>query len=186
MRITGAVAAMIATACAVPAEAQAIYSGNCDRARALQREQTVDRLVPSAKYQGVYMERWRTQPACQSLLMFRYLLVRTRLDSSRVEYRLTRESYNVAQAGESCSPEVSVRNKAIYGDVAFTTKVVERGGVCDFLLESAWRHRAQVDSKWADDWSETVQVAAPYLMVSRRAHSGLIMVSPIALTPDPT
>ncbi|MCW3838413.1 hypothetical protein ACFQ1E_20235 [Sphingomonas canadensis] len=175
---------MMAAACltgASAAEAQSIYTGNCDRARALQREQTVEKLMPGTKYKGVVSWRARTDTSCNPQYLVVYSLTRSSSTGTSKVYSVRRDEYRVGLPGTSC-PTIKLHNSEVYGTVTFTTKVTPNNGLCDFTLNSDWALRN--NSGWSTNWSVAVQTASGTdRVVNQSTASGY--VTPIALTIDP-
>ncbi|MCW3838414.1 hypothetical protein ACFQ1E_20230 [Sphingomonas canadensis] len=160
------------------AQAQAIYTGNCERARMLQREQTASSLVHSGRYQGVlYLAPGIvTNRECKGgELLHVYYLDGRQVDGDKVRYKLKIKVVDLPYEKTGCTLWQSEIG-AIFGDFEFHTEVREENGLCGFYLRGEWRYADTGKPGDMQRWTADV------LMTGSRKFS-VVMVEGDGITP---
>jgi hypothetical protein len=160
--------------------ADAVYLGDCERARQVQLQSTIDTLVPHRRYEGVQRAQFgiNKSSACDlNSLIVNTLTERSRSTSAVVYDMVRNDVFYGKQSG--CS-NVHVHDTTWTGTVTFTTVLSERGELCELYIKADWFHTGP--NKMTDFWNRVISMDNGAFVISQPAASGGEFRTPLAFT----
>ena len=136
--------------------ADSVYLGDCTRARTVQQQSTIDKLLPHGGYEGIariYINRdWAV--ACKTEQLQNYTLKLRSRNSSSIVYDVTRADINFDRKAGCAAPLLN--STGVTGSVTFTTKLEQKGELCELYIWSDWRQTLAGNATWSGDFSNRV------------------------------
>lgn len=128
--------------------ADAIYVGDCVRARTVLASSTIDKLLPHKRYEGV--QRMNDKVTTDKVCGREQVLVDTLTEKSRSTQKLVYTIKSVTLEYGLVPDCVDAR--AYYGErtgeVTFTSRLDEKDGICEVYIWSDWLEKVSYDPNW--------------------------------------
>lgn len=135
------------------ANAQAIFSGDCERARSLNASTPMrDRFFGS--YRGI-TRFTPTNDTCGRDEVRTWELRFRSANASQVVYDFTAKSYRVGNRYGTCA-DPYLWNGDLYGTMTFTAAVEQKTGYCDLKIYSDMTLRDRGDASYSASWTQNV------------------------------
>lgn len=135
-RVSGwvAVAGMLASSQPVSA-ADYVYLGDCERARIVQQDTTIDKLLPHGRYEGVQRRHVgdNAGTACLQDRLMTLTLNQTSRTTSSLVFNTVRQDFLVGPASSNCTVPTKL-TEVSYGSVTFSTQFHQKGELCEIYI----------------------------------------------------
>jgi hypothetical protein len=126
-------AAIMAPQAAIAADS--VYMGDCNRARQVHQQSTIDTLLPHARYEGV--QRFSVgdpaSSACPRDYLITYSLTQKSRSTTKVDYDV-REQYFLTGSNPTGCAAPARNGNPHFGTVSFTTKFEQKGELCEVYI----------------------------------------------------
>jgi hypothetical protein len=136
--------------------ADAIYLGSCDRAKIVQQQSTIDLLVPHARYEGIQRihlnSTWKTE--CDSDELTVLTLTQKSRSTNSIVFDTHRTSINFGKKAGCLEP--ARMDWVITGTATFTTRLEQKGELCELLIWSDWIQTTASDPGWQGNFANRV------------------------------
>ena len=174
-----AIAALLISSNAARAE-DSVYLGDCERARIVQQQSTIDKLIPHWQYEGTQRAQFpfKSTDVCVANTLAVYTLTeRSRSVNSVVFSMVRNDVFFSKRAG--CAT-VSLGSKTYSGTVTFTTAVEQAGELCDVYIKANWTHEGP--NKLTDFWNRVISMKNGAFVISQPASADGVFRTPLAFT----
>ncbi len=181
---TGVIAiAALASAQAAQAE-NAIYQGECNRARQVQASSTIDKLIMFKQYRAVSLHRFGLdrEKECDTDTVTHWTMTETSRTKTEVNFDVIMLDTIIADKPAPCE-RVKVWNDELYGNVTFRTELEQKNEICEVFVQADWDMFDAGDPEWSSKFTNRVLMLNAGSMVV--AASGPVpgeYNSPIAIT----
>lgn len=176
-----ATAALLSTQAAHAADA--VYLGDCNRAAQVQQQSTIDKLLPHARYEGITRMYINSDWAlnCQTDQLQSYTLKQRYRTTSSIVYDVTRTDINHDRKA-GCSA-LTLNSTGVSGTVTFTTKLEQKGELCELYIWSDWKQTLAGNATWKGDFANRViSMDGGSFTISQPASTGGKYTTPISFT----
>lgn len=187
MKRFSSLAALCATASLFSAQAaqaaDSVYLGDCNRARMVQQQSTIDKLLPHWRYEGigrVYINSdWAV--ACETDQLQNYTLKQRSRSSYSVVYDVTRADINYNKKSGCAAP--TLNSTGVSGTVTFTTKFEQKGELCEIYIWSDWEQKLAGNATWTGNFANRViSMDGGSFTIAQPASTGGKYTTPISFT----
>jgi opacity protein-like surface antigen len=181
------VTALLATSALFSAQAaqaaDAVYLGDCERARMVQQQSTIDKLLPHNGYEGItrmYINSdWAV--ACRTDQLQNYSLKLRSRNSSLITYDVSRADINYDRKAGCAAPVLN--STGVSGSVVFTTKLEQKGELCELYIWSDWKMTLAGNATWSGNFANrVVSMDGGSFVISQPASTGGKYTTPISFT----
>lgn len=141
IRIASGLLALAGLAATSAAQAQnVVYEGDCNRARIVQAESTIDKLMPFTRYKGtqVINSTDLDKGTCVVDDMIVFELVQTSRSSSAVVFSTRRNDVGIGTGAGGCMAP-SRYTTDVTGTVTFETKLETKDQLCELYISAKWK-----------------------------------------------
>jgi hypothetical protein len=171
--------AMIYSQCAKAEDS--LFQGSCDRARIVQQQTTIDKIMVFGRYEGI--QRMHTGQTEKKECKADQILVDTLTLKSRNSIEVIFDVKTTVMAFGSIPNcmDPKIMNTDRYGTVKFTTKLSEVNEICDLYVWSEWNELSKQDSSWSSTFkTRVVKLDANGLVIAQPSGTAGQFRSPIA------
>jgi hypothetical protein len=171
--------AMIYSQCAKAEDS--LFQGSCDRARIVQQQTTIDKIMVFGRYEGI--QRMHTGQTEKKECKADQILVDTLTLKSRnnVEAIFDVKTTVMTFGSVPNCMEPKIMNTDRYGTVKFTTKLSQANEICDLYVWSEWSELSKRDPNWSAGWStRVVKLSDNGLVIAQTTGNPGQFYSPIA------
>lgn len=135
--------------------ADAIYVGDCIRAKAVHLQSKIDMLLPYTSYEGTYRGIYakEVQP-CDTDQLILYSLKERSRSANAIVFDTERKDFNFGK-GTGCGTGY-FSDKLVVGTATFTTRLQQKGEVCEVVIWSEWAQRRPSDPAWSGNFRNFV------------------------------
>ena len=115
--------------------ADSVYLGDCNRAKLVQQQSTIDTLLPHIRYEGVqrmYMGD-SASTACPQDRLLTFTLTQTSRSASSVVFSTMRKDFLAGNKTSGCAAPSNLGDPK-YGTVTFTTQFKQTGELCEVYI----------------------------------------------------
>jgi hypothetical protein len=179
--VTSALIALFAALASPAAHASdSIYLGDCARARIVQKQSTIDTLIPHKRYEGMQRAQFASDKtaSCEKNSLMTFTLTERSRNSNRVVFDMVRNDIYFGQ--QSGCPPVSVFSEPATGTVAFTVHWWPQGELCEVYVRAEWDYSEA--SKVPDFWSRVISMENGAFVIAQQASSGGLYSTPLAFS----
>lgn len=141
IRIASGVLALAGLAATSAAQAQnAVYEGDCNRARIVQAESTIDTLMPFSRYKGTQVMNSSTldKGTCVVDDMVVFELIQSSRSTSSVVFSTRRNDVGIGTGAGGCSAPSRYATD-VMGTVTFETKLETKDQRCELYISAKWK-----------------------------------------------
>ncbi len=163
--------------------ADSVYVGDCNRARVVQQQSTIDTLLPHSRYEGISRNfinaDWAV--ACQTDQLSNYTLKQRSRSTSAVIFDIIRIDINHHRKA-GCSGPMALP-PTITGTVTFSTYFAQKGELCEVYIWSDWKQTMAGNASWAGNWANrVVSMDGGAFTIAQPASTGGKYTTPIGFT----
>lgn len=173
-----ALAAMLAGQSAHAADA--IYLGDCERARQVQQQSTISKLIPHRRYEGIQRAQFAVNKSAScslNTMLFMTLTEKTRSSSTVVFDMVRTDIFYGRETG--CVP-LQRQAYDYQGTVTFATKLEQRGELCELFIRADWVHTGP--NKITDFWNRVISMENGAFVIAQTAAKDGQFWTPLAFT----
>jgi hypothetical protein len=163
--------------------ADSVYMGECSRADIIQRESTIDKLIPHKRFEGVQRlhSGYLVTSACNSDQLQITTLTESKRTSSEIVYTVQRPAIDFGKK-PGCTQPTAVATIAT-GTVKFTVARRTVGELCEIYLWAVWELRSAQDTNWKGDFSaRAIALEGGSFVITQPASDGVSYRTPLAVT----
>ena len=150
LRGAGTVMALAATLASQAAWAEnAIYEGDCARAKMVKDENTIDKVMRYSRYKGVQLARFGDswEVTCDSDTMILHTMTLVSRSTTEAVYSFRRADVTIGNTPGTCR-STRISSDTVSGTVRFSTRLENRNGLCEVYIWSDWQSSNSADPNW--------------------------------------